>query len=49
MADLFHMARSQPWPRFEVTLPAPLRSAACCVMALAVEDAAGWFRVAEEP
>ena len=49
VADLFHMARSQPWPRWEVTLPAPARSAACCVMALAVEAAAGWSRVAEDP
>ena len=48
-AHRFHMARSQPWPRCEVTLPAPLRSAACCVIALAVEEAAGWSRVAEDP
>ena len=43
------MACSQPWPRWEVTLPAPLRSAACCVAALAVEEAAGWSRAAEDP
>lgn len=43
------MARSQPWPRCDVTLPAPARSAACCVRALAVDEAAGWSRVAEDP
>ena len=45
---LFHMARSQPWPRWDVTLPAPLCSAACCVIALAVEEAAGSLSMPEE-